>query len=57
MVDDEETKLMSTPNRHAELVSASIPQPVTTVLLERWTLEPQACLHKQVQGDDGKETQ
>jgi hypothetical protein len=32
--------------RHAELVSASIPQPETTAGAEEWTL-------KQVQGDEG----
>jgi acyl-CoA ligase (AMP-forming) (exosortase A-associated) len=38
--------------RHAELVSASIYQPNPQASAAKWTLEPDACLHKQVQGDD-----
>jgi hypothetical protein len=37
--------------RHAELVSASIVPHRPKGRETKWTLEPQACLHKQVQGD------
>jgi tRNA pseudouridine55 synthase len=37
--------------RHAELVSASIPQPSPSVRKEEWTLERQSPQVKQVQGD------
>ena len=37
---------------HAELVSASIVPHQPKSAEAKWTLEPQACLHKQVQGDD-----
>jgi 2-dehydro-3-deoxygluconokinase len=42
---DDELSLSETPNRHAELVSASMPQTSNSSKVEAWTL-------KQVQGDD-----
>jgi 2-dehydro-3-deoxygluconokinase len=43
---EDELSLSETPNRHAELVSASMPQTSNSSKVEAWTL-------KQVQGDDG----
>jgi 2-dehydro-3-deoxygluconokinase len=43
---DDELSLSETPNRHAELVSASMPQTSNSSKVDAWTL-------KQVQGDDG----
>jgi 2-dehydro-3-deoxygluconokinase len=43
---DDELSLSETPNRHAELVSASMPQTTNSSKVKAWTL-------KQVQGDDG----
>jgi 2-dehydro-3-deoxygluconokinase len=43
---DDELSLSETPNRHAELVSASMPQTSNSSKVAAWTL-------KQVQGDNG----
>ncbi len=44
------SKVRLTPNRHAELVSASIVQQ-RSVVAEKWTLERQSPKVKRVQGD------
>jgi hypothetical protein len=52
VVGELKTKCSRSKNRHAERVSASISQPRPQGREAKWTLEPEACLHKQVQGDD-----